>query len=46
MGEHPNIDNLLKHISQDQYYLIMNYLTILWRNPLQILPIISMVSLF
>jgi len=43
-GEHPNIDNLLKHIFQDQYNLIMDYLTILWRDPLQILPIICIVS--
>lgn len=40
----PNTLNFLKHIFQEQFILGMDYLTILWRYPLQILPILCLVS--
>jgi hypothetical protein len=43
-GDYNNIDRFLKHIFGNQYELGLDYLTILWRYPKQILPILSLVS--
>lgn len=43
-GNWNTIDLFLKHIFDEQYDLGLDYLTILWRNPLQILPILCLVS--
>jgi hypothetical protein len=40
-----NIEFFLKHIFGEQYELGLDYLTILWRHPSQILPILCLVSL-
>lgn len=37
-------EGFLKHIFQDQYELGLDYLTILWQLPTQILPILCLVS--
>ncbi|WP_299711011.1 primase-helicase family protein [uncultured Tenacibaculum sp.] len=37
-------ESFLKHIFQDQYELGLDYLTILWQLPTQILPILCLVS--
>jgi len=38
------IEFFLKHIFGEQYKIGLDYLTILWRNPTQILPILCLVS--
>lgn len=43
-GEYPQTINFLTHIFGDQYELGLDYLTILWRRPKHILPILSLVS--
>ena len=43
-GEFPITKEFLKHIFGEQYGLGIDYLTILWRNPTQILPILCLVS--
>ncbi len=43
-GEFPNTKNFLRHIFGDQYDLGIDYLTILWQKPTQILPILCLVS--
>jgi hypothetical protein len=43
-GEMPYTILLLKHIFREQYVIGFDYLTILWRYPTQILPILSLVS--
>lgn len=43
-GEIPYTKQLHEHIFGDQYLLGIDYLTILWRYPTQILPILSLVS--
>lgn len=37
-------ESFLKHIFGEQYELGLDYLTILWRHPIQILPILCLVS--
>lgn len=43
-GEWKSIEMLLRHIFQEQYKLGIDYLTLLWRKPTQILPILCFVS--
>ena len=45
-GEFPHINKLLKHIFDEHYdnEMIYDYFTLLWRQPLQKLPIIALVS--
>lgn len=43
-GEWKNIEFFLKHIFQEQYEIGLDYLTILWKYPTQILPILCLVS--
>jgi hypothetical protein len=43
-GSWDNIDNFLKHIFGEQYHLGLDYLTLLWRKPTQVLPILCLVS--
>ncbi|WP_159018055.1 primase-helicase family protein [Algibacter sp. L3A6] len=43
-GSFPSIINFLKHIFGEQYELGLDYLTILWNFPTQILPILCLVS--
>jgi hypothetical protein len=43
-GEFPKTEEFLKHIFGEQYELGIDYLTILWQNPTQILPILCLVS--
>jgi Family of unknown function (DUF5906) len=43
-GNWENIQSFLEHIFGKQYELGLDYLTILWRHPNQILPILSLVS--
>lgn len=43
-GTFDKTEEFLKHIFQDQYELGLDYLTILWRLPTQILPILCLVS--
>src|SRR5690606_32260370 len=38
------IENLLRHIFNEQYDLGLDYLTILWKLPTQVLPIFCLVS--
>lgn len=44
MGEFPKTKKFLKHIFGDQYDLGLDYLSILWRDPNQVLPILCLVS--
>jgi hypothetical protein len=44
MGNWNKIENFLRHIFGDQYDLGIDYLTILWKHPTQILPILCLVS--
>lgn len=39
-----NIEFFMKHIFKEHYDLAMDYLTILWQHPTQILPILCLVS--
>jgi len=43
-GEFKETEMFLRHIFGDQYELGLDYLTILWRNPVQIIPILCLVS--
>ncbi|REE24716.1 hypothetical protein DFQ09_10320 [Winogradskyella pacifica] len=43
-GDYPNTREFLKHIFMDQYDLGLDYITILWQNPTQVLPILCLVS--
>jgi hypothetical protein len=43
-GEFPKTEEFLKHIFGEQYALAIDYLTILWTRPTQILPILCLVS--
>jgi hypothetical protein len=43
-GEFSTTQEFLKHIFGEQYALGIDYLTILWRKPTQILPILCLVS--
>jgi hypothetical protein len=43
-GEFPKTEEFLKHIFGEQYELGIDYLTILWTKPIQILPILCLVS--
>lgn len=43
-GDFPYIEKLLKHLFQDQYTMILDYLTILYRKPTEKLPVICLVS--
>lgn len=43
-GEFPVTKMFLKHIFGEQYELALDYLTILWQKPTQILPILCLVS--
>jgi len=44
MGDFPKTKVFLKHIFGEQYNLGLDYLSILWSNPTQILPILCLVS--
>jgi len=44
MGDFLKTKEFLKHIFGDQYNLGIDYLSILWQNPTQILPILCLVS--
>lgn len=44
IGDFEVTKNFLKHIFQDQYQIAIDYLSILWQKPLQILPILCLVS--
>lgn len=39
-----NIESLLKHIFREHYDIGLDYLTILWQKPTQVLPILCLVS--
>lgn len=43
-GDFNTIKFFLKHIFSDQYQLALDYLTILWKYPKQILPVLCLVS--
>lgn len=43
-GSFPITEMFLKHIFNEQFSLFLDYLTILWRYPTQILPILCLVS--
>lgn len=43
-GDFKHIELLLKHLFQDQYTMILDYITLLYRNPFQKLPIPCLVS--
>ncbi|ARV14812.1 primase-helicase family protein [Polaribacter sp. SA4-12] len=43
-GEFPKTEEFLRHIFGEQYELGLDYLTILWTKPTQILPILCLVS--
>lgn len=43
-GNYEVTEEFLKHIFGDQYELALDYLTILWLKPTQILPILCLVS--
>lgn len=43
-GNWKNIELFLQHIFKEQYEIGLDYLTILWRHPIQILPILCLVS--
>lgn len=43
-GVHPYTDKFLKHIFGEQYLLGWDYLTLLYRDPLHILPVLCLVS--
>lgn len=43
-GDWTNIQNLLKHIFQDQYTMSLDYLTLLYTKPYQKLPVLCLVS--
>lgn len=43
-GDFENIEFFLKHIFNEQYEIALDYLTILWKYPTHILPILCLVS--
>jgi hypothetical protein len=43
-GDYTESTEFLKHIFGDQFELGLDYLTILWRYPMQVLPILCLVS--
>ncbi|APG65086.1 helicase [Tenacibaculum todarodis] len=43
-GEFPKTIEFLKHIFGEQYEIGIDYLTILWQKPIQVLPILCLVS--
>lgn len=43
-GEWPHIENLIKHIFAEQYEMGLDYLQLLYQEPLQDLPILMLVS--
>lgn len=43
-GQFKSIELFLNHIFGEQYFLGLDYLTIIWRQPTQILPILCLVS--
>jgi hypothetical protein len=44
MGDFPKTKMFLKHIFGNQYFLGLDYLSILWKHPTQVLPILCLVS--
>lgn len=43
-GDYTNINKFLSHIFGSKLELVMDYITILWRYPTQILPVLCLVS--
>lgn len=43
-GDFPTIEKLLKHIFQEQFTMVLDYITILYRHPMQKLPILVLFS--
>lgn len=43
-GEWKHVEILLKHLFAEQYTMVLDYLTILYRRPMQKLPVICLVS--
>lgn len=43
-GEWPSIEKVLKHLFEEHYHLIIDYLTVLWNQPMQKLPIVVLAS--
>jgi hypothetical protein len=43
-GKWENIEKLLRHIFNEHYELGLDYLTLLWQQPTQVLPILCLVS--
>lgn len=43
-GEWKSIENFLRHVFGEHYEIGLDYLTILWKHPTQILPILCLVS--
>ena len=43
-GNWENIEKLLRHVFDEQYELGLDYLTLLWQKPTQVLPILCLVS--
>ena len=44
-GSFEHIDKFLHHIFGDQYLIGLDYLTLIWRKPTQILPVLCLVSI-
>ncbi|AEH00173.1 primase-helicase family protein [Lacinutrix sp. 5H-3-7-4] len=43
-GSFPETEKFLKHFFGEQYILGLDYLSVLWQNPTQVLPILCLVS--
>ncbi|SFD20826.1 hypothetical protein SAMN04489722_10668 [Algibacter lectus] len=43
-GIFPNTEKFLRHIFGEQYQIGLDYFSILWKNPTQVLPILCLVS--
>ncbi|MBI2258151.1 MAG: hypothetical protein HYU67_04540 [Flavobacteriia bacterium] len=43
-GDYPHIKMLLEHLFEEQYEMILDYISILYRFPIQKLPVICLVS--
>jgi hypothetical protein len=43
-GNWPKIEYFLNHIFREQYEIGLDYLTIIWKHPTQVLPILCLVS--
>lgn len=43
-GKWDNIETLLKHLFQEQYEMVLDYITILYLHPAQKLPVVCLVS--